>query len=331
MTEDARIEAMIEGSDENRAAFVEAIGLKECSRLEEIQIGKRKNLLVKGVNDGEKLSDLNLQLKSKQHECYVDAYIFLDDFGYVQQVIYDKGRFIRRKRQTIAEYDALIYACRQCQEKRDKQGTSRWVNNESERERYDFTLKCMVEAEEKFGVKFGGKAVIRAVRGDITRIKDVQAIVNAANKSLLGGGGVDGAIHRVAGPRLLEECRTLHGCETGEAKITKGYDLPAEYVIHTVGPVWNGGNSDEERLLVSCYYNSLRLAAEYGIKTIAFPSISTGVYGYPVEKAARTAVMTVEHFLRHNQGWIEEVVWVLFDVHTYDVYEAEIEKLHQPI
>lgn len=168
---------------------------------------------------------------------------------------------------------------------------------------------------------------IRAIRGDITGIKDVQAIVNAANTSLLGGGGVDGAIHRAAGPKLLEECIQLHGCPTGEAKITKGYDLPAEYVIHTVGPVWRGGNSDEERLLASCYYNSLRLATEYDIRTIAFPSISTGVYGYPVEKAARTAVMTVADFLRNHQGWFEDVVWVLFDDHTYGVYASEIDNL----
>ena len=171
--------------------------------------------------------------------------------------------------------------------------------------------------------------MIRAIRGDITKITDVQAIVNAANESLLGGGGVDGAIHRAAGPRLLEECRTLHGCPTGEAKITKGYNLPCEFVIHTVGPVWYGGHEKEPELLASCYFNSLRVAEENGIRSVAFPSISTGVYGYPVEKAAKVAVNTVKRFLDAFPDKIDLVEWVLFDDRTYATYEAEIDGLYK--
>lgn len=168
--------------------------------------------------------------------------------------------------------------------------------------------------------------ILEAVKADITKIDYVDAIVNAANESLLGGGGVDGAIHRAAGPQLLEECRTLHGCPTGEAKITKGYDLPVGYVIHTVGPIWHGGSSDEERLLASCYYNSLKLAAENGLHKVAFPSISTGVYGYPVEKAAKVAVRTVLRFAENEQSGIEKVFWACFDDRTYEAYQSEIEK-----
>lgn len=169
--------------------------------------------------------------------------------------------------------------------------------------------------------------MMKAIKGDITEITDMQAIVNAANESLLGGGGVDGAIHRAAGPGLLEECRKLHGCPTGEARLTKAYDLPCEYVIHTVGPVWHGGRRKEPELLASCYLNSLKTAVENGIRTVAFPSISTGVYGYPVEKAAKIAVKTVRQFLDDFPGKIDTVEWVLFDERTYAAYKSELDKL----
>ena len=169
--------------------------------------------------------------------------------------------------------------------------------------------------------------MIRIVKDDSTKIRDVQAIVNAANNSLLGGGGVDGAIHRAAGPKFLAECRTLHGCETGEAKITKAYNLPCDYVIHTVGPIWNGGRNREEELLANCYFNSMKLAMDNGIRSIAFPSISTGVYSFPVELAAKIAVRTVARFLQENPGQFDLVEWVLFDAHTESVYEAEVDRI----
>ena len=140
--------------------------------------------------------------------------------------------------------------------------------------------------------------------------------------AIWGGCGVDGAIHRAAGPELLTECRTLHGCETGGAKITKAYNLPCDYVIHTVGPIWNGGRDREEELLANCYFNSMKLAMDNGIRSIAFPSISTGAYGFPVELAANIAVHTVNRFLQDNLNSFDLVEWVLFDTHTESVYEA---------
>ncbi len=169
--------------------------------------------------------------------------------------------------------------------------------------------------------------LIKTIRGDITKPLGVQAIVNAANSSLLGGGGVDGAIHRAAGPELLFECRLLGGCKTGQAKITKAYNLPCDYVIHTVGPVWNGGGKNEEELLASCYYNSMQVAKDNGIRTIAFPSISTGIYHFPVERAARIAVSTVARFLSDNEDKFDLVEWVLFDENTEKVYKGEVDKL----
>lgn len=155
-------------------------------------------------------------------------------------------------------------------------------------------------------------------KGDITKLK-VDAIVNAANTSLLGGGGVDGAIHRAAGPELLEFNRKLGGCRTGEAKISPGFNLPAKFIIHTVGPVWNGGKNNEDKLLANCYNNSLKLAIENGVKTIAFPAISTGVYRFPLERATKIVMNEVKKFLEKN-GSIEKVVFVCFDEETYRVY-----------
>lgn len=163
---------------------------------------------------------------------------------------------------------------------------------------------------------------IELVQGDITQ-QQVDAIVNAANTTLLGGGGVDGAIHRTAGPELLEECRTLGGCPTGEARITRGYNLFAKYVIHTVGPVWQGGNRNEESLLKRCYENSLNLAETKGIRTIAFPSISTGAYRFPIERASRIAISTVQEYLKKTTS-IEKVIFVLFSAADYAVYQQTL-------
>ncbi len=160
--------------------------------------------------------------------------------------------------------------------------------------------------------------------GDITNQR-VDAIVNAANTSLLGGGGVDGAIHRAAGPKLLEECRKIGGCPTSEARITRGYDLHAKFVIHTVGPIWRGGTRDEDTLLRNCYTNSLKLAAEYDVRSIAFPSISTGAYGFPIEAAAQIAVRTVQDSISLPTA-LERVVFVCFSKSDYAIYERKLGK-----
>ena len=163
------------------------------------------------------------------------------------------------------------------------------------------------------------KTAIGIIQGDITR-QNVDAIVNAANRSLLGGGGVDGAIHRAAGPELLEECRKLHGCETGDAKITKGYKLPARFVIHTAGPIFGNEGGREDELLASCYRRCLEHSEEHAVKSIAFPSISTGAYGFPIQRASRIAVKTVTGFLEGRNTTLERVLFVTFSADDYRVY-----------
>lgn len=165
---------------------------------------------------------------------------------------------------------------------------------------------------------------IEVVQGDITKQK-VDAIVNAANNSLLGGGGVDGAIHRVAGPELLKECRKLKGCPTGEAKITRGYQLPAKWVIHTVGPIWRDGNYKEDEYLAKCYQSCFNLTEEYWLKTVAFPSISTGVYRFPLERATKIAVTETINFLKRN-NFVKKIIFVCFNDRVYDYYAAELKK-----
>lgn len=168
---------------------------------------------------------------------------------------------------------------------------------------------------------------VETVIGDITMVEGIDAVVNAANSSLLGGSGVDGAIHRAAGAELLEECRLLKGCKTGQAKITKGYNLPCRYIIHTVGPVWNGGTHKEEALLASCYRNSLKVAVDNEVTSIAFPSVSTGIYHFPVGLAAETAAGAVDKFLMGNDGKLKRILWVLFDERTKLVYDMAVRKI----
>ena len=194
-------------------------------------------------------------------------------------------------------------------------------------------MKSGEEVQKKMGTVSGqnqesGESVVEilAVKGDITKDHGVQAIVNAANTSLLGGGGVDGAIHRAAGPGLLAECRLLNGCKTGKAKITKAYRLPCEYVIHTPGPHWNGGRSKEHDLLASCYRSCLELAVENGIRSIAFPSISTGIYRFPVDEAAKIAIDTAKRFVAAQPGRLDVIKWVLFDDRTLAVYARKMVK-----
>ena len=170
---------------------------------------------------------------------------------------------------------------------------------------------------------------IKLVKGDITKDHGVDAIVNAANTSLLGGGGVDGAIHRAAGPDLVNECFTLDGCDTGKAKATGAYNLPCKYVFHTPGPIWSGGGRGEAELLASCYRSCMELAVENDVRTIAFPSISTGVYGYPLDQAAEVAIKTVKEFCDENPDKIDVVKWVLFDDRTLAAYEKVFEKISQ--
>ena len=170
-----------------------------------------------------------------------------------------------------------------------------------------------------------GKTEIRMVKADITKLTNVEAIVNSASKKLESGGGVNGAIHKEAGAGLLQECRRLNGCRTGEAKITGAYHLPCVYVIHTVAPVWHGGSWNEEELLTSCYRNCLRLAKEKGIRTIAFPSLSTGVNAYPPDKAAEAAVREVLRFIKEDPDAFDLIQWVLYDQRTKNTYDAALQ------
>lgn len=169
------------------------------------------------------------------------------------------------------------------------------------------------------------KTKIKVIKGDITKV-EVDAIINAANETLLGGGGIDGAIHDAAGPELLEECKTLSGCKTGEVKITKGYNLPAKFIIHTVGPIYGAENGYEAELLKNCYFNSLKIAKEKGLKTIAFPAISTGAFRYPKTEAAKVAVNTVKEYIKGELLEFDEVVFVMYSNQDYEIYKNLLNK-----
>lgn len=203
-----------------------------------------------------------------------------------------------------------------------------WITKYMHMHRYH-EPKILMELRAEFRTDQTGSPAteLRMIKGDITEQSDVEAIVNAANTSLLGGGGVDGAIHRAAGRQLLEECRRLNGCKTGEAKLTGAYKLPCKYIIHTVGPIWHGGNQDEEKLLADCYRNSLQIAVDQGIRSVAFPSISTGVYSFPKDKAAAIALRAVNQFIEANPGKMDLIEWVLFDDDTLSVYKDALSKL----
>jgi O-acetyl-ADP-ribose deacetylase len=186
-----------------------------------------------------------------------------------------------------------------------------------------FVVCFYIKGEEMEGL--GMKDKVEVVEGDITK-QQVDAIVNAANSSLLGGGGVDGAIHRAAGPELLEETRKIGGCPTGEARVSKGYHLPAKWVIHTVGPVWKGGHKNEDQLLADCYRNSLKAAADMGAKTVAFPSISTGAYGFPLARATEIALREIKEFLEQDRN-IHKVFFVCFGQEALKVYRESFETI----
>ena len=203
-----------------------------------------------------------------------------------------------------------------------------WITKYMHMHRYH-EPKILMELRAEFRTDQTGSPAteLRMIKGDITEQSDVEAIVNAANTSLLGGGGVDGAIHRAAGRQLLEECQKLNGCKTGEAKLTGAYKLPCKYIIHTVGPIWHGGNQDEEKLLADCYRNSLQIAVDQGIRSVAFPSISTGVYSFPKDKEAGIALRAVNQFVEANPGKMDLIKWVLFDDDTLSVYKDALSKL----
>jgi len=212
--------------------------------------------------------------------------------------------------------------------RRSAQEDSRRVMMNSATDSERGVIDMSQDGEQRYGAPPRIGVRVFVVRGDITEQR-VDAIVNAANTTLLGGGGVDGAIHLAAGPDLLAECRAIGGCKTGDAVITRGYRLPARYIIHTVGPIWQGGNAGEAELLSGCYGNSLKLSSEHGVRTLAFPSISTGAYGYPVSQAAQIAVRAVTDYLQTDPS-IDEVRFVCFDERTSDAYEQALTTAYPP-